>query len=149
MLKDEFQRLMKLFHEGAEGKPVNLEEVFRSSLEFFEHLKGQIEKGSPEEKKEAMLMMQEMYNQMILETKHISQRSGVSEEQLVAFAENPSNFTPEQWRSIQESKEKIAHAGHELAKVIQNLTKPPSPPSKEEKKPSSGKKTKKSQWMRS
>ena len=35
-LRDEFNRLIKLFHEGAEGKkPVNLEEIFRSSLEFF------------------------------------------------------------------------------------------------------------------
>ncbi len=148
MLKDEFNRLIKLFQEGAEGKQINLEEVFGQSLEFFQHLKAQMETGNPEEKKEAMTMMAEMYKQMIAETKKITERSGLSEEQLMSYAENPSNFTPEQWKQIQESRQKISEAGQDLSKVIQELSKGgpiASPPAKEEKK---GKKSKKSQWLR-
>jgi hypothetical protein len=148
MLKDEFQRLIKIFQDGAEGKPVNLAEVFSQSIEFFQHLKLQIEKGSPDEKKEAMQMMAELYNQMMAETQKITQRSGVSEEQLVAFAENPANFSPEQWKQIQESKQKITQAGQELSKVMQDLTKG-APPPKSDKDDKKGKKSKKSQWMRS
>ena len=96
MLKDEYQRLMNLFHDGAEGKPINLQDVFSQSLEFFQHLKEQIEKGGPEEKKEAMKMMGEMYQQMIAETKKITEKAGVSEEQLLAYSENPANFSTEQ-----------------------------------------------------
>lgn len=150
-LRDEFNRLVKLFHEGAEGKqPVNLEEIFRSSLEFFEHLKAQIQTGTPDEKKEALMMMAELYNQMTAETKHITERSGLSEEQLVSFAENPGNFSPEQWRSIQESRDRITKAGQDLAKVIQMLAQvaPPAPKEQKEKK-HPPKKSKKSEWLRS
>jgi hypothetical protein len=148
MLKDEYNRLIKLFHDGGDGKSINLDEVFSQSIEFFQHLKNQIEKGTDEEKKEAMTMMADMYNQMMAETKKITERSGFSEEQLLAYAENPSNFTPEQWRQIEESKQKISEAGTDLSKALQELTKgaPPSPGAKDEKK---GKKSKKSQWMRS
>jgi hypothetical protein len=152
MLKDEYNRLIKLFHEGTEGRAVNLNEVFTHSLEFFQHLKVQIEEGGPEEKKEAMAMMAEMYNQMMLETKKITERSGLSEEQLLAYAENPANFTSEQWQQIQESKSKISEAGQDLTKVLKDLNKGvpfPGTPSKEEKKGAGGKKSKKSQWMRS
>ena len=55
--------------------------------------------------------MAELYNQMTAETKHITERSGLSEEQLVSFAENPGNFSPEQWRAIQESRQRITKAG--------------------------------------
>ncbi len=135
-LRDEFNRLIKLFHEGAEGKkPVNLEEIFRSSLEFFEHLKAQIQTGTPDEKKEALMMMAELYNQMTAETKHITERSGLSEEQLVSFAENPGNFSPEQWRAIQESRQRITKAGQDLAKVIQMISQAgPSPEKPKEEK---------------
>lgn len=134
MLKDEFQRLIRLFQDGAEGKSVNLAEVFSQSIEFFQHLKVQIEKGTPDERKEAMQMMAELYNQMMAETKKITERSGVSEEQLVAFAENPANFSPEQWKQIQESKQKISQAGQELSKVMQQLAKGETPPKPDDKK---------------
>lgn len=151
MLKDEYERLLKLFHEGAEGKSINLGEVFSQSVEFFQHLKSQIEKGTPEEKNEAMAMMGEMYNQMMKETQKITQRSGLSEDQLVSFAENSSNFTPEQWQQIQESKQKIFEAGQDLTKVIQGLAEQaPLTSQKEEKKGGGGgKKSKKSGWMKS
>lgn len=148
MLKDEFSRLMKLFHEGADGKNLNLEEVFALSLDFFKDLKTQMEKGTPEEKQEAMAMMAQLYTQIMAESKKITERSGLSEDQLLNFAENPANFSPEQWKAIQESKRKISQAGLELAKAIEKSTKPPTPEEKD-KKPSHGKVPKKSKWMRS
>jgi len=147
MLRDEYNRLIKLFHEGAEGKAVNLDEVFSQSLEFFQHLRAQMEKGGPEEKKEAVAMMSEMYQQMMAETKKIIERSGLSEEQLLSFAENPANFTTQQWQQIQESKQKITDAGRDLTQVIQTLTKD-SLPKKDEKKDEGHKKSKKSEWIR-
>src|SRR5580704_17487242 len=100
MLRDEYNQLITMFHEVAEGKTLNLEQVFKQSLEFFEHLKAQIVTDTPEEKQEAMKMMAELYNQMITESKKITERTGLTEEQLMAFAENPANFTKEQCESI-------------------------------------------------
>jgi hypothetical protein len=151
MLKDEFQRLMTLFHEAAEGKTTNLEEVFKQSLQIFQHMKEQMAAGTQEDKTEAMKLMAEMYQQMNAESKRISEVSGLTEEQLVAFAENPANFTPEQWSSIQASKEQIVNAGQDLATTLERSDK--TPQGVEQKKPENkgpkDKKGKKSEWMRS
>src|SRR5260221_13496339 len=96
MLEDEYRRLIQLFEEASTGKSVNLEEVFKESLAFFEHLKVEIATGTPEDKQEAMRMMTELYKQMVGQTKKICETTGLSEEQLVAYAENPQNFTPDQ-----------------------------------------------------
>ncbi len=149
MLKDEYERLLKLFQEGAEGKSINLGDVFGQSLTFFQQLKAQIEKGTSEEKKEAMAMMSEMYQQMMLETQKITKRSGLSEEQLVDYAENPANFTPEQWKAIQESKEKILHAGEDLAKTLGKRGRDQPEEKEQGSKQPKDKKGKKSSWMKS
>lgn len=160
MLKDEFNRLMNLFAQGAEGQPINLEEVFRQSLAFFDHLNVQLQKGSQEEKKEALMMMSEMYTQMMQETKKICEKTGMSEEQLTSYAENPSNFSPEQWSSIQEARKKMLSAGQNLAKSVSAIDpgsrktggSTPSAPAPKEGEPKKGghvKKSKKNQWMRS
>lgn len=159
MLKDEFNRLMQLFAQGAEGQPVNLEEIFKQSLAFFEDLNVQLKEGSEEDKKEALKMMSEMYSQMMNQTKKICEKTGMSEEQLASFAENPSNFSPDQWASMQEARNKMQQAGLNLAKSVQSLDPasregtgtPPStqPKTEKEKKGGSGKKPKKSHWMRS
>jgi len=151
MLKDEFKRLMALFHEAADGKTISLEEVFKQSLQVFEQMKEQIASGTQEDKVEAMRLMSEMYQQMIAESKHISETTGLSEEQLVSFAENPANFTPEQWNWIQASKEQIVNAGKDLVATLEKSDKlkqgsPDKPP---ENKGPKDKKGKKSQWMRS
>jgi hypothetical protein len=125
MLKDDFERLLKLFHEGAEGKLLDLAEVFSQSLEFFNHLKTQIENGTPEEKQEAIRMMGELYSQMMLATKQITEKSGLSEEQLLSYADDPSNFTPEQWAAIQESRQQITKAGEDIAKAVTSISKKP------------------------
>jgi hypothetical protein len=156
MLKDEFSRLLALFADGAEGKPVNLQQIFAESLVFFEHLNEQIKNGTPEEKKEALRMMNEMYAEMIKETKKICDKTGLTEEQLNAFSENPNNFSQEQWKGIQEAKEKIVQVGKTIGQSLSSVEIPnatkdkgpfPEPAEKEKKTPT--KKSKKSQWMRS
>lgn len=147
MLKDEFIRVMQLFHDAAEGEKVNLEEVFQQSFQLFEHIKDQLARGTPDEKREALRMMSEMYTQMIKDSKRIAESSGMTEEQLLAFADNPSNFTPEQWNAMQASKERIRSAGEELSASLEKTEIEKKPPSQGKKHPE--KKTKKSEWLRS
>jgi hypothetical protein len=159
MIKDEFNRLMALFHEGAEGKKINLHELFAEALAFFEHLKQEIKHGTPEERKEALQMMAAMHNEIKEESKKIIKTSGLSEEQLLTFAENPSNFTPEQWKDFQESKTQIHQAGMELVNEVKQVMQRSvqqehkqhsvqeikEPEGKKPKKPGKGGKT---GWMR-
>lgn len=156
MLRDEYNRLMSLFSQSAEGKKVNLDEVFRESVSFFEHLTHQLKTGTQDEKTEALMMMSELYAQMQIQTKKISQTSGLTEDQLAAYADNPANFTPEQWQMMQESKQKMREVGKDLTKTVSAVVpaqnKPALPPHSQagEKKPS-GKRpsVKRDQWMRS
>ncbi len=118
MLKDEFERIQKMFHDAAEGKEGNVEAVFKEALIFFEHLKGHIAEGSSQDKMEAIQMMAQLYQQMTQETKRIIEKSGMTEDQLASFAEDPSNFSKEQWEALQTSKEQITKTGKEIAKAM-------------------------------
>ncbi len=156
MLRDEYNRLMSLFAESAEGKKVNLDEVFHESIGFFEHLTLQLKTGSLDEKTDALMMMSELYTQMQLQTKKICESTGLSEEQLAAYTENPNNFSPSQWELMKDARTKMTDAGKDLGRVMIGLTPqdqrpkiPSTPP--EGRKKTSGKRRglKKDQWMRS
>lgn len=145
-LKEECQQLSDLFHRAAEGQSIDLQQVLAQSLQFFERLKVELDAEDPQRRQEAIEMLMEIYQHMIKDTKLICETSGMTEEQLISFAENSTNFSSEQWTSIQESREKIFHAGQELAKTLEQLSTPQIEP----KKPhDSTKKIKKSDWMRS
>ncbi|MBS0620217.1 MAG: hypothetical protein JSS61_02010 [Verrucomicrobia bacterium] len=148
MLKEEFDRLAQLFKDGAEGKPVRLESVFQEALAFFEQLKRQLSEGDDEQKIEALTMMREMHQLMEVETKKIVARSGVTQEDLVAYADNPTNFTPEQWRAMQESKDKILHVGSDLTKIVVEMEGPARKDEKAAKKANKST-TRKGKWLRS
>jgi hypothetical protein len=148
MFKDRFDELMKLFHQGAEGKPIDVKKLFNESLVLFEELKDELKGASPEEKKEVISMLTDMYKQMMQETQKICQDSGMTEDQLLSFSENPSNFSPEQWQMLQESRMKIHRAGQGLIKAMEKPA-----PAKEVHthtvQPLHKKKTKKTDWKRS
>ena len=156
MLKDEFNQLMSLFHEGVEGKKVNLHLVFTKAMAFFEHFKEEFERASPEEKRELLDMMVKMNQEISRESKKILSSSGMTEEQLLAFAENPSNFSPEQWQEFQDSKSQIHQAGMQLVKEVQKALpsqKPKAhsvqPIEKKGQHHGSHNKPRKSDWQRS
>jgi hypothetical protein len=119
-IRDEFTKLMEEFSQGASGGQVDLKSIFKRSVEFFEHLKELIKSGTPEEKKEALQVMTEMYQQMQAETEKICQKTGMSPEQLNAFASDPKNFSPEQYKEVQEAKDELTRVGQDLAEAAQS-----------------------------
>ncbi len=156
MFREEFSRLIFMYQQAAEGRGGNVQEIFQKSLDFIELLKQMIITGDQEDKIAAARMMKELHEHMKDHIKIMCKKSGISEEQLIANAENPANFTPEQWKRIQESKEKLAQEGEELVKLIhaqkeEKLESPESLLSKapQKKKSSKIKKAKRSDWMRS
>ena len=159
MIEEEFTRLIDLYQQAAEGKAGSVQEIFQKSLDFIEHLKNELATGDEEEKKAALLMIKELYKYMKGHTKMMSQRSGLTEEQLKTRSENPANFTPQQWKNMQESKKILAKAGEDLVKLLQiqktamkegkagtpeAMMSKTSPEKKERKKS----RARKSRWMR-
>jgi hypothetical protein len=158
MIREEFSRLIYMYQEAAEGKGGDMQELFQKSLDFIELLKQMLIQGDQEDKAAAMRMMEELQKHMKDQLKIMSKKSGITEEQLMANAEDPANFTKEQWQKMQETKERLAREGKELVKILHeeksDETKPQSPESlvKQEsvkKKAPKVKKAKKSDWMRS
>lgn len=148
-LREEFSRLIYLYSQAAEGKLGTVEEVFSSSLKFIEHLKEMIKTGDAEDKQAAIRMMKELHDHMKEHTKTICAKTGMTEEKLLADSENPAHFSKEQWQKMQEDKEKLAKAGKELVRAVQETeekepgsTKPPEPQKKK-------KGVKKTGWIRS
>lgn len=159
MLQEEFSRLIYMYQEAAEGKGTSVQDIFQKSLDFIQLLKKEVAEGSEEDRQAAVRMMNELYQHMKNHTKTMCDRAGISEEEFIANAENPANFTPEQWRAMQVSRENLAHAGQDLVKLLREkreaagevapgseLMPPKATP---EKKSSKIKKPKKSDWMRS
>lgn len=155
MLKDEFDHIMSLFDLCLEGKPVNVEEVFKQALDFFEKITQVLKEGDLAQKKEALGMMGQMYRRMIETSQKLSKETGLNDEQLAKMAENPGNFSGEQWKTMQASKERMAYLTKDLLHTLENIN-PDAPQIKEAKegapKPKSLPKPKKggkSDWLKS
>src|SRR3990167_9262737 len=121
MLKTEFDRIMSLFSDCAEGRPVAVEEVFREALNFFEQVNLTLKEGPPEEKRQALQMMGEMYRKMIETSQKLVTQTGLNPEQLSGFTENPANFSPEQWKAMQGAKERMASLSQDLIQTLETL----------------------------
>lgn len=157
MLNEEFQRLMQMFEEGAAGKPVQLDLIFKEALTFFEHLNNQLKTGDAEEQKEALTMMKEMHAKINEQLKKIAASTGMSEEQLASYSENPGNFSQKEWAAIQEARHQMSKAGQNLVQSIKGLDEasrkiiapPASGGSSQIKKSHAAKRAKRSDWNRS
>lgn len=118
MLKEKFERLFHAFDKKAHGQEVNLESVFRDSIEFFQQLKRELQTATPEERKDLMHMVQEMNDKINEESYKICSKTGMSEQQLMEYAENPNNFSEHQWRTIQKGKGEMLKVGQQIGRII-------------------------------
>jgi hypothetical protein len=73
----------------------------------------------------------------------------MTEEQLARFAENPDNFSPEQWKSMQTVKEKLSKRGQELKEAIREKSKESIPNPKKTSLSKKKPKITKSGWLKS
>jgi hypothetical protein len=153
-MKEEFDRLMKVFAERQEGKHIDLNEMLRQAVSFFNELKEAFLNAKTEqEKKEIMGMVNQMYAVLITQSKQIVQSSGMSNEEIAAYVQNPNNFTPDQWKLMESTREQIQSSSKEIAQYLrqnesEGTPQTPSSPKKEgeRKKPSV---PSRDQWMKS
>jgi hypothetical protein len=147
-MEENYKRLLDLLSQDAISKSANLDEVVREAYQFFEGVKQVFQTGTPEEKQEMIRLMREVYTKLATQSQKITDKTGMSEEELLNFSENPNNFSPEQWRLMQEVKKKMSESGRQISTIIRG--KPSKTPG--EHKAPKGKKPRKphkDQWMRS
>lgn len=123
-IREDFVKLMERFEKESnkQGGKIDLLELFKESLRLFEKLKDILGSCSEEEKKEVFAVMAEMHQFLLKESKKIAERSGMSEDQLLRFSENPDNFTPNQWKALEVIKVKLNDTAKDLTKIIRKET---------------------------
>ncbi len=150
MIKDRFEKLMELIEESKDLQQVNLDPILMQAVQFFEELRQAYALANDHDRKELVLMMQSLYQKLQTVTKKVAEKAGMSEEELYTYSENPSNFSPDQWRMVQETKKKLFESVRQFSSQIdkEKSKKSQRTPSKSVKSVSP-KNVKKSGWLKS
>jgi len=123
-IRKDFNNLMQKFQrESAKNGRVDLMELFKDAIRIFDKLKDALKDCSEEEKKELFQVMGEMHQFLQSETKKIAEKSGMNEEQLLRYSENPDNFSPSQWKAMEVVKIKLNETGKELTDIVRKRDK--------------------------
>lgn len=152
MLKDKYHKLIKLIDKSVEE--ITLEEILTEAVLFFEELRREFPKASQEQRIEMIQMMNELHERLKKVSKKVAQDTGMNEDDLYALAENPSNFSPDQWQLVQETKKKLYDSVRKFSSSLDDQNKEKKQPieDKEVKKPMRPpikRRSRKSDWMKS
>jgi hypothetical protein len=147
-MHEELKRIMKFFELDAENKAEHLQDVFKDTVEFFNRFKHTLEEGTAEEKKEIIDEVLSLQEKLQLQTDQMCESMEMSEEELKMFAENPENFTEEEWQTIQDAKVKLEGQASEIDGII-NFNKPKKQSQNSPSKKKGSKKGKGKKWVKS
>ncbi len=106
-MEDEFDRLMNILSLEAEEKEEQLDEIFQRCTEFFDKYKYVLAKGSSKEKELIQKKMNILRERLKEENEKSQARLGISVDEIKNLAEEPKNFTSEQWGFLQNAQEKL------------------------------------------
>lgn len=129
-MSEEYRKIQEFFSMNAQEKSKHLKEILQGSIEFFQKFQRVLAEGSPEEKKAMMEEMESFRKQVVSQTESLAKSVGVSQEDLEKYAENPSNFTAEQWEALQSAKKKIQEQYEEISQGQRKESGGKKPPEK-------------------
>ncbi len=144
-MNDELKKIIEFFEMEPEEKSEHLEDVFSNTVEFFDRFKYTLENGSAEEKKQVVEDVLKLQEKLQIQTDEMCKSMDMSEDELKEFAQNPENFTEEEWEAIQDAKIKLESQAHDIGDLVHFKGSADS-----EKKPKkTGKKSKSKKWVKS
>jgi len=146
-MHQEFKRIMDFFKMSAEERGEKLESVFEDSLDFFERFRYILENGSFEEKKEVMEEFAQMQDKLREEMQKLQDTTGMSPDELEKIANDPENFSDEQWEVISKARGKIEKEAQEISGLVD--IKEQKGPSRSAPNSAASKKKKKKKWLKS
>lgn len=145
MIHEDFERLVQLFTQAEKGEEVSLEKAIREATALFDNIKASLEKATPEEKLALVGELNQMYALLAKETQRVAEKTGMSEEQILASVDTPAAYTPEQWKMLQDAKDKLFKSGNMINKMIKTPEGEALAPEKSKKVF----KTQRSDWLKS
>ncbi len=134
MMEQEFQDLINMFSKVSEGKVGNVGDVVKESVGFFEKIKDAMKNATPEEKLKLTAELNQMHVALQEQAKGIYAKIGMTEEQVLALADKPQLFAPDQWSAIQEAKQQLVKSGQDINKMMTQQPAEAQAPAKEKSK---------------
>ena len=117
-MADEFNKILEFFKLSLKEREAKFLDVFEDAVEYFERFRHIMKSGNPEEKKKALEEMLVMKKTLEEETQRVAQKTGLSEEQLAQLANDPKNFSSEQWEAIQNTQNKLKSGIIDIKKAM-------------------------------
>src|SRR3989339_2191412 len=93
-------------------------ELLRQAFALCENIKELIKTSDEDERKNLSNAMQDFRFFLESESKKLSKKMGLSDDQFARFSENPANFSKEQWIGMEAIKGRFAAKTKEIRQVI-------------------------------
>ncbi len=153
-IKEEYKKLIKLLDQSLDPEKFKLEDVLQEAVVFFDELREVYPSAPKEERDEIMQMMQELHSRLQEVSKKVIEATGMSEDQVAEYSENPSNFSPEDWQLMQKTKGELYQSARKFSEALESDRKsqPPQPEGEIVKKRpvrSPAKRARRSRWTKS
>jgi|GEM_PF-3671109 len=99
--------LNQVFDEAGSPSKDKVLGLMDETMSFFREIKAKLESDDPAKQKEAYEETMEMKRLLEVKMQALSQRTGLDLSQLAAFAEDPSNLSPEEQSALEEAKSRL------------------------------------------
>lgn len=119
MIKLEYEKLLSMIESSTDYGKVSLEEILKEAVTFFEVLRKEFPGASKEQREEMIQMMTHLHTRLHEVSVETAKSAGMTEEELSVFAENPANFSPEQWQMVQETRRALYDSARKFSDVLE------------------------------
>ena len=115
MSDNKFNKIKELFSNFKDMTPESVEKIVGETLKIFTEITEKLNSSNEEEKQEALALATELRSLLEEQAKNAMKSIGMDEEELNAFLNNPQNFSPEEWLSLDQAKSEMKDYRKELA----------------------------------
>lgn len=112
--------LSKLVKDPSELSLGDMDKLVECSIDFFHEYMEIAQKGSPKEKDEALEKLLELKSALEKSAKETTQKTGVSTDEMIKTISDPSNFSGNDFETVQNIQSKITDFNTELLKMGSN-----------------------------
>jgi len=121
---EEIDHVMHDLQKSVDAKGnINLANLLAEVVTLFEHLKVELPQRQQEDRAVLMNKIMQLHQFLQSETRRLAAQTGISEEQMLRFAENPDNFSKDQWALLENIKRTMGAQTSDIKKVIQSSEK--------------------------
>ncbi len=125
-------------------------QLLKKAFALCESLKATLQASSLEERKALAESLQNFRIFLREEAEKLSKKSGMTEDEMLRYNENPDNFSKEQWGAMQEIRKVFSKQRKEIRNIVKESPAEGDKKPAKKKRPRSGRKiVTKSNWTKS